>query len=136
MRDADGAGPRVLIVEDDPELAMATVWACLEVGLEPKLCLGAERSTDCPGLAGQTCPRSSGIEATFVAISTGKQRIATPACAAGPLVVAGERPLVGHATLGALAPSASIDYPYDPDEVAALLAEALVAPATPEPSTL
>lgn len=123
---------RVLIVEDDPELAMRTLDACIEAGLEPKLCMGPARSGPCPGLKGEHCPRTEGIAATFVAISSGSQRIAAPACAAGRLAIAGERPLLGVATVGVLNPDQTFGYPYDPRDVAS----ALAALATDEgPST-
>lgn len=119
---------RVLLVEDDPELAMLTLNACIEAGLEPKLCMGPERSGPCPGLKGEHCPRTEGIAATFVAINSGSQRVAAPACAAGRLVIAGERPLLGVTTVGVLDPDQSFGYPYDPTEVARALAVLVAEP--------
>ncbi|HET7481404.1 MAG TPA: hypothetical protein VFK89_00950 [Actinomycetota bacterium] len=111
--------PRVLIVEPDGQLALATVRACLEAGLEPKLCMGPDET--CPGLSGHTCDRAARVEASLVSIASGLGRIASPACAGGRVVLAGERPLVGHATVGMLAPEAVLDYPYNPNAAAGLL---------------
>ena len=113
--------PRVLIVEEDPELALATMRECVTAGLEPKLCLGPDRTTDCPGLHGEPCPRSKGIEATMVSITSGDLRRAAPSCIGGGVVLAGERPLVGPSTVGIVSPEHVVSYPYEPDESATLL---------------
>jgi hypothetical protein len=114
--------PRVLIVEPDGVLALATMHACLDVGLEPKLCMGPDQDPSrCPGLHGEVCPRSAHVEASLITIETGRGRIAAPACLGGRVVLAGERPLVGIATQAALAPETVLDYPYDPEQAAALL---------------
>lgn len=117
----EGLRPRVLIVEEDPVLSLATVNECLKIGLEPKLCLGVEAHSSCPGLVGEECPRTHGIEATLVSIATGRQRMVAPACVGGRLLLSGERLLVGAATRGVLHPDAVIDYPYDPHSAALLL---------------
>ena len=114
--------PRVLIVEPDGMLALATMRACLEVGLEPKLCMGPDKDpTQCPGLRGKPCERSSRIEASLVTIDTGMARIAAPACMGGRVVLAGERPLLGASTIGALAPDVTLGYPYEPAKAAEFL---------------
>ena len=114
--------PRVLIVEPDGVLALATLRACLDVGLEPKLCMGPDKDPDqCPGLHGRPCDRSSRIEASLVTIDTGLSRIAAPACMGGRVVLAGERPLLGAPTIGALAPDVTLGYPYEPVKAAELL---------------
>lgn len=113
--------PRVLIVEDDPALALATMKECVSAGLEPKLCLGPDRGSSCPGLAGGECPRTKGIEATLLSITTGNMRRAAPSCIGGRVVLAGERPLVGATTMAVVHPDRVIPYPYGPKESAALL---------------
>lgn len=113
--------PRVLIVEEDAELALATMRECVTAGLEPKLCLGPDRTTDCPGLHGEPCPRAKGIEATLLSITSSDLRRAAPSCIGGGVVIAGERPLVGASTMGVLSPEHVVGYPYDPDESATLL---------------
>ena len=55
-----------------PELALRSV--VVEAGLEPKLCLGPDRMSDCPAATGEPCPRTEGIEATLISITTGKLR--------------------------------------------------------------
>jgi len=121
-RNAEAQRPRVLIVEPDGILALATLRACLEVGLEPKLCMGPDKDlTGCPGLQGEPCERSSTIEASLVTIDTGMARIAAPACMGGRVVLAGERPLLGAPTIGALAPDVTLGYPYEPIKAAELL---------------
>ena len=113
--------PRVLIVEDDPTLALATMKECVSAGLEPKLCMGPDRGSSCPGLAGDACPRTKGVEATLLSITTGSLRRAAPSCIGGRVVLAGERPLVGAATTAVVHPDRVISYPYSPKESAALL---------------
>lgn len=113
--------PRVLIVEEDPDLAMALVNECLDAGLEPKLCMGPAKTSSCPGLQGDGCPRVRGVEATFLSVTSGRQRAASPACAGGRLVLSGERPLVGAATISVLKPDAAVEYPYEPHAAASLL---------------
>ena len=117
-----GELPRVLIVEEDPDIAIAMVGECIEAGLEPKLCLGPDRTSGCPATSGEPCARTEGIEATLISITTGKLRQVAPACVGGKVVVAGERPLVGAATTAILHPDHQISYPYDPTEAAAMLA--------------
>lgn len=113
--------PRVLIVEDDPALALATMKECVSAGLEPKLCMGPDRGSSCPGLAGDECPRTKGVEATLLSITTGNLRRAAPSCIGGRVVLAGERPLVGASTTAVVHPDRVISYPYSPKESAALL---------------
>ncbi|MEA2462033.1 MAG: hypothetical protein QOH90_2210, partial [Actinomycetota bacterium] len=113
--------PRVLIVEEDPVLALDTAKECLALGLEPKLCLGPERSTNCPGLKGEACPRSRGVEATFVSISSGRQRMAAHSCRGGRVVIAAERPLGGAATVATICPDVQLGQPYDPRTAASAL---------------
>ena len=60
--------PRVLIVESDPDLALAMVRECLDVGLEPKLCLAHD--VDCPAEFRGECPRNRGISAAFVSLDS------------------------------------------------------------------
>lgn len=113
--------PRVLIIEDDPALALATMKECVSADLEPKLCLGPDRSSTCPGLTGEECPRTKGVEATLLSVTTGSLRRAAPSCIGGRVVLAGERPLVGATTTGVVHPDRVIGYPYSPKESAALL---------------
>ena len=74
-----------------------------------------------PALEGGECPRTDGIEATLLTITDGRQRVVAPACAGGRVVLTGERPLVGSATIGLIEPDVVVDYPYDPKKAAALL---------------
>lgn len=113
--------PRVLIVEDDPTLALAIMKECLSAGLEPKLCMGPDRGSSCPGLTGDGCPRTKGVEATLLSITTGGLRRAAPSCIGGRVVLAGERPLVGATTTAVVHPDRVIGYPYSPKESASLL---------------
>ena len=113
--------PRVLIVEDEPMLALATMKECLDAGLEPKLCLGPDRGSTCPGLTGDECPRTKGVEATLLSITTGSLRRAAPSCIGGRVVLAGERPLVGSTTTSIVHPDRVIGYPYSPRQTAGLL---------------
>ena len=118
----DERRPRVLIVESDGVLALATMHACLDAGLEPKLCMGADAEPSrCPGLHGRTCPRSAEVEATLLTIDTGYSRMAAPACMGGRVILAGERPMLGLATKVALHHDAILSYPYDPEKAAAML---------------
>lgn len=122
--------PRVLIVEDDPHLAMAMIRECDRLGLEPKLCRGPAFTSDCPGLRGDDCPRVNNIEATLVSITSGDQRRAAPACVGGKVVVTGERPLLGSVTAAVLHADERLPYPYDPKDAAGVLA-ALVPADSP-----
>lgn len=124
---AETQKPRVLIVEPDGDLALATLRACLDVGLEPKLCLGPEYAgNSCPGLRGEPCHRTMDVEATLISITTGAERRVAPSCAGGRTVLAGERPLAGPATEGVVAPEAHLHYPYRPESAAALLFQVVI----------
>lgn len=113
--------PRVLIVEDDPDLAMAMVHECLQVGLEPKLCRGPSSTSDCPGMRGEACPRTQRVEATLIGMAGASLRAAAPACVGGRLLLCGNRPLTGATTDRVLGPDAKLSYPYSPPEAAQIL---------------
>ena len=114
--------PRVLIVEPDGTLALATLRACLDAGLEPKLCMGTDKDpSSCPGLNGHACPRAAHVEATLITIDTGYSRMAAPACMGGRVILAGDRPMLGVATQAALRHDVTLSYPYDPETAAAML---------------
>ena len=112
---------RVLIVEPDADLAMGVIRECSKLGMEPKLCRGPRLTSACPALEGARCERPDSVEATLVSISDGLERRVAPVCGGGRVLVAGERPLVGPHTIGALGADAVIGYPYDPRDAARLL---------------
>jgi hypothetical protein len=114
-------GTRVLIVEPDADLAMALVRECSRLGLEPKLCRGPRLTSSCPALEGDRCERPEHVEATLVSVTDAIERKAAPVCGGGRVVVAGDRPLVGPHTIGAIGADVVVSYPYDPREVAAIL---------------
>lgn len=114
-------GARVLIVEPDADLAMALIRECSRLGLEPKLCRGPRLASSCPALEGDRCDRPGQVEATLVSVTDATERKVAPVCGGGRVVVAGDRPLVGPHTIGAIGADFVVSYPYDPREVAEIL---------------
>jgi len=117
----DEQRPRVLIVEEDPDLAMATIHECLEAGLEPKLCRGPGSTSECPGMRSEGCPRTHRIEATLIGMAGASLRAAAPSCVGGRLLLCGNRPLAGRVTEEVLGPDARLPYPYSPKDAAGIL---------------
>jgi len=115
------ARARVLLVEPDADLAMGLLRECSRLGMEPKLCRGPRLQSSCPVLEGSRCDRALGVEATLVSVTDAVERRVAPGCAGGRVVVAGERPIVGPHTVGAIGADAMIGYPYDPAEAAEIL---------------
>jgi hypothetical protein len=114
--------PRVLIVEPDRDLALGVIQACLDSGLEPKICLGADwNTTECPGLRGEPCPRTGGVEATLLSITTPEAQRAFPSCVGGRLVLSGDRKVLDEIAGKGPAPDARLLYPYEPDAAAETL---------------
>lgn len=114
--------PRVLIVEPDRDLASMTVVACLEAGLEPKLCRGPSHTEFCPGMHGRSCFRGRDVEAALIGITDPWQARITPLCAVGaPRIVASARGVSRTRREVLEGAEALLDHPYHPDQAARLL---------------
>ena len=119
------ARPRVLIVEPDPELAMALIREGLSLGLEPKLCRGPVVSLDCPGLRGEPCARTERIAATLITIVNEWEGRAAPTCAGQGSILVRSPTRRGSAeeTVGGVRADRRLIYPFDPREAAHVLLE-------------
>lgn len=119
------ARPRVLIVEPDPELAMALIREGLSLGLEPKLCRGPVVSLDCPGLRGEPCARTDRIAATLITVVNEWEKRAAPTCAGqgSVLVCSPTRRGSGEETVAGVRADRRLVYPYDPRAAAHVLLE-------------
>ena len=109
--------PKVLIVEPDRELAMAMMRACLELGLEPKLCLG-DQDGSCPATCRADCPRGDGAHAVLVATPALNRPFHAATCAGmAPAIISTPRQVPTG-----ISDKLTIKYPYVPADAALLLA--------------
>lgn len=70
----------------------AMIHACIEMGLEPKLCLGAEKATGGrPAVRDQDCSVAKRADASFVSVTTRGEGRALPACVRSRVIVATDK---------------------------------------------
>lgn len=120
------ARPKVLIVEPDRVLASALLKACLDKGLEPKICLGSEwNGHDCPGLRGESCPRAATVAATFISVVSPESKAAFPYCVGGRVILSADRRTAKEMAGWGPPPDALIGYPYMPEVAAEMLLQVI-----------